>query len=290
MRTILQAIAVWAMIILSALASEDAKLSESLRARFSKVREILNIQGELESVSSEKAMLSEFGTAIRRGVDMKSRNVDVTLDATTGRVLFIQTRTGIKQQNAPSMNGEQAEVVARSLVQKLGCEVAKDWRVLYRCFDPLIGCWSVTWERRVDGYPFPEEVVFIQFNDRDQRIARFSDCTTAMTCPTTPVIDKKQARVSAEVCIRKDLPERFGKDYAIASVDGGNLQVVYPNGYSLVSHGSQGSRPFETAPQPRLVYEFDFEFKYTGVSKFSICTPPCQIWVDAQTGKVVGGL
>jgi hypothetical protein len=284
-------VAIYATFLFHAAADRESKLSnESLRSRFSEVRGLLSRQGTLKSFGPEKVIRTEFGTPTRRGVDLKSDDLDMTVDPVTGRILSIETKAATKQGNAPGMNEEQAEDMARSLVRKIGSKVDARMKVIHRGFDASTGRWKVAWERMIDGYSFPEETIFVSFNDSDWTIVSFRDRTTDQGCSTKPVIDEKTARAAAEGRITDLLPELFGEHYEIGNVTQGKLQIAYPNERYVQQDRSEGPGASETGPQPRLVYSFDLTFKYTGTATLRKTTPPMAVWVDALTGAVIGGL
>lgn len=291
MRVMSIVVAIYAALFFPAVTDGESKLSnESHRSRFSEVRGLLGRRGALESVGPEKVIRTEFGTPTRWGVDLKSDDLDMTVDPVTGRILSIKTKAATKQGNAPGMNEEQAEDMAKSLIRKIGSKVDAGMRVIHRSFDASTGRWTVAWERMIDGYPFPEETIFVSFNDSDRAIVSFIDRTTDHGCSTKPVIDEKTARAAAEGHIRDLLPELFGEHYEIGNVTEGKLQIVYPNGRYVQQDCSEGPGASETEPQPRLVYSVVVTFKYTGTATLRKTTPPMAIWVDALTGAVIGGL
>jgi hypothetical protein len=190
---------------------------------------MLSSQGALKSVGSEKVMRTEFGTPTRCGVDLQSDDLDITIDPITGRILSIETTAVAKPVTTSGMNEVQAVDAAKIIVQKIGSKVDHGMQLIHRSFDAATGRWKVAWEKRIDGYPFPEETVFVSFNDRDQKIVSFRDRTSDQVCLTKPVIEVKNARASAERLIRNLLPDLFGEHYEIANITQGKLQVVYPN-------------------------------------------------------------
>ena len=115
---------------------------------------------------------------------------------------------------------------------------------------------------------------------------------TTKTCPTAPVIEEEKARAAAERRIKPLIPRMLGEQYAIASMGRGSLLVVYPNANFSPRGTLRGKEKAsqDMGLQPRLVYSFDATFKYTGTAALAICAPPVQVWVDALTGDVVGGL
>ena len=284
-------IAIFAALVFRAVADGESKLSsETLRRSFSEVRGLLDTQAALKSVGHEKVIRSEFGTPTHRGVELKSDDFNMTVDSVTGRILSIETISVTKEQDSPGMNEKQAQDTARSLVQHLGVKIDSRMVLIHIGFDVSTGRWRVAWQRRVDGYPFPEETVFVSFNDRNRRLTSFRDRTTNRRCATKPVIDEKRAMASAEVRIMDLLPELFGAHYEIANITQGSLQVVYPNGRYAPQDDSERKGTSETWPQPRLVYTFVLSFKYTGAATLRKSTPPIAVWVDALTGDIVGGL
>ncbi len=284
-------VAIYTSFLFGTVADGESKLSsESLRGRFLEVRGLLSRQGDLKSVGSEKVIRTEFGTPTHRGVDLKSDDLDVTVDPVTGRILSIETTVVVNQGNAREMNEEQVQDAAKSLIQKIGAKVDSSMKVIHRGFDVSTGRWKVAWERRIDGYPFPEETIFVSFNDKDRSIASFRDRTTDQGCPTKPIIEEKKAKASAELRVKALLPELFGEHYEIATVTQGKLQVVYPNVRYVPQDRLEGTGSSETGPQFRLVYSFDLTFKYTGTATLRKTTPPIAVWVDALTGDVIGGL
>ena len=291
MSTRLLAIVFFAGVLHGAFAGEKADLSaESLRVNFSKARKLLNSQSALNSISSERVMKTEFGTPTHRGVELKSADLTLTMDPATGQILSIEKKAETENSSLPTINTNQAENIARSLVRQLGLKIDSGMRLINRGFDSSTGRWGIAWEKQIDGYPFPEETVFVLFNDRDRSIAIFRDRTTDLKCSTKPIIEENTARMSAEHCVNYLLPEMFGEHYEIGGITQGKLQVVYPNRRYVSQDGLEGTGLQEAELQPRLVYSFDLTFRYTGTSSLRISTAPIAIWVDALTGNVIGGL
>jgi hypothetical protein len=278
-------------VLLYAFADEHSKLSdEALRARFSEVQHLVNSRAALKSMGPEKALRTEFGTPTRRGIVLRSDDLDVTLHPVSGRILSLDTRQTKRPAAAkPGMKDERALAIAEGYVRRLGSAVHPNMEVIHKAFDPSTDRWNFAWQRSIDKYPFPEETVFIAVNDTDESLASFKDRTTDRKCPTRPVIDEAQAKATAKLRIKAIQPELFGKDYQLRTVSRGKLQIVYPNGRYL-PEDNPDIRGLENNPQPRLVFSFDFTFDYTGTMDIRRATPPVDVWVDALTGDVIGGL
>ena len=291
MRKVFLVISIYAALTGGAVGGGDNKLtSESMGIRFSDVRIMLNKKGPMNYVGPVIEMRTEFGTPIRQGLCLKSDDLGITVDSASGRILSIESVATSNIEGGPTLNEKQSEKIGKMLVRKIRPLDDSEMTVIYNKYDVSTACWKITWERMADGYPFPEETIFVSFDDKARSMVSFRDKATDNRCPTTPIIEEKIAWAAAEHCVNALLPEMFGEFYEIDGVPQGKLQVVYPNGQYVFQARRVGAGPSAVRPQPRLVYSYDLSFRYTGTATLRRATYPVVVWVDALTGDVVGGL
>jgi len=285
-----------------------ARLSDaSLRRRFSEVRQLLGREANLVAMKTGVVFPRFYDTLTKEVVICRSDDLDLTLDPVSGRILSLVVKRAesassggatpaVREQGSaetvdqqPKMGKAEARTTAERHVRALGSIVDSTMATIWEAHDASTMQWQFTWQRCIDGHPFPEETIYVAIDDADAGVVEFRDATTDKKCPTKPIIAERAAKSLAESCIKRALPKLHGSDYAVANVSRGKLHVVYPNRMYLLEDGSEKPASRDDS-RPRLAYCFTFTFAYTGTSTLANAVPPATIWVDAISGFVIGGV
>jgi hypothetical protein len=158
-------------------------------------------------------------------------------------------------------------------------------------FNPKEASWAVGWRKYSGAYPFKDEGINIVVDDETGRLSMYNNFITTTECK------KIDIKISQEKAI--DLAKNRAKvvlqgmmkstDYEVDKVNGPQLVIVTPNFWYSEKAPAKGEEFKKNAKEPRLVFAVEFTFKYVGNAQLHISAPPIHIWIDAETGDVIGG-
>ena len=261
-----------------------------LRNRFAEVRNLVGMNGELKSINPSKFLKTNYGTPIKRGVELESGNLKVMVDPYSGEIMSLQAKHDYPQDNEPEMDKERAVGTMAAALHKMGVTIGQDLKEIYRGYDAETDRWGITWERQMGGYPFPEATIFVTIEDDSANLVFYKNCTPEGDCSPQQIVEEKKAKEAAVHRTDSLRLELYGEDYSVASMTPGTLQYVYPNGAYLAPATNAHTTTELTGISPSLVYSYSIAFKYIGTNAHSIATRPVELWIDATNCSFVGGL
>lgn len=231
-------------------------------------------------------------------VDVKTREIlALTIEARRKKYPWRDDR-GYKT----SLSMEDAEKVANEHLGLISVHVkrylpAPPDRIRVRSlrYHPDDNTWTAVFEKTYHGYPV-DGFLGIDFWG-DGEFLGFSSGLEIVDCPTEVVVSKDEAKITARAAAREILwlygrRGKIGRDCVRAPCGGpwpdnkeGDLRIIATN---PIMKGPAVYRLFEEIPSPsnyRLAYEFGFEIDTTEGPECGVC-----VFIDAQTGKCVGGI
>jgi len=263
---------------------------------------LLGIEKEEPLMVSEVERWFYFGPR-RRVKRVVSKHVDVEIDVQTKKVVWImnerlldavrsRARRAIAQGKEIKPTRQEAEIIAiaKEYSKRLGQVLTPDIKLQIIQFDN--GEWGLGWVRYIGNYQFKDEGMGISIDDLTGKLFVYNNNLTAKHAATEVRISEEKAIRIAKAYITAILPRiTFGYPFEISKIEQPNLYIVHPN-YFLEGALFTGIirnriRQFLPPSNPRLVYSIRFEFHETealGIPR------PIIVWVDAATGRVIGGM
>ena len=174
----------------------------------------------------------------------------------------------------------------------LGSPMPDDMRLELVQFIGEDGTWGITWKRYISGYPSKGEGIWLGIDDETGRPGHYGNSRTGRV-PAAPfrvgvnLADaRKTAVAQAEMYARRE----GGEGYVVEDRHPPpSLQAVYPNFLWTEAREKMTEQELlKAAEAPRLAYVFHLGFRYTREGPYTLLFPPV-IWVDAESGKVIGG-
>jgi hypothetical protein len=236
-----------------------------------------------------------YGRPVHRAIEFTGEEMDAVIDPASGSIRSLKVKNRWSSSSAvktPGMSRKDALAVVKRELPGLGIALDANLENPHGAFNASVGLWVFSWCRTVSGYPFPEEILLVSYDETQKRVISVRDLRTSEGCPTSPVIDSPEAVTLARSCLENYLLVAFGKDYTLGSLKNRQMIVVYPNAMYRTSaeEGASESTSLQSnATRPRLVYSFNADVRYVGASKLHRASPPLTLWVDALTGEVAGG-
>lgn len=197
---------------------------------------------------------------------------------TTGLIRFAMNEDVLK-----SMVGGSVEISASSANQSASTYLAAagislDDAVLYSSklvrygSDVSFAEWAVEYRRVYNGYQFyPDDFIRVTLNPADGTLASFGYNFHS------PLPESTKVDVEHDAAVQKATQYLAGLGLNASSLVSADLQIVQPNDYW--EYLDAGARP-ATPTTSRLAW----------VVKFSVPWTRTEVWVDAATGEVVGGV
>jgi hypothetical protein len=265
---------------------------ELLKANFDALQGKLGQESHMTTSESEIKVKSDYGTYIFDGIEYETENLSVVLRQSTGGTVLIKVKK-VKNvaQDAPLMQKDDALIKATSLLDSLGYSVDKNHKLIYGAFDGKTSAWAFTWQRTFLGYAFQDELISVTFSDNGGELCAFQNFISERKPDINVLISEKDARANALAHMKEILLELAGKEYSVKNIITKEKLIVYPNAAYLRKENDKIEQSQDhMRPNPRLVYVFELHTQYDGDADIRISVPVITLWIDAETGKVLGGL
>jgi hypothetical protein len=264
----------------------------------------ISLGAEKPTVSRPEARISERATGVGSVRKVQSPHLSVDVDAHSGKIVRVlnekawhksyakaetarQEGKGAVPRRSPKHVIEAAENYVRSLGQSPTPEV----KLRIMEFDAKGDCWNLGWVRYVNGYVFDEEAIGMSIDDQTGGLIHYNNSVTDIACTTDVSVSKEKARAIARGRVSIIQASLLGGgSYEANEPEDPVLWIVYVNRIPNGEKAEPSARPQPLLPlRARLVYDFRYEFRYTGNEMVHRSVPPLNVWVDAATGEVVEG-
>jgi hypothetical protein len=197
-----------------------------------------------------------------------------------------------------------------------GQPISEDMRLEQPKFSQDRRTWHFWWTRYLNGQPFADESQIFLFDDLTGLLEYYLSRVTDSTCTTEVRLDLEtaiaKARTHAALLLKLNLAYHgeVESGWRIEAWSGHppSLAIQYPNFVlSAEINAATPTYPYAKSPEdplkpmtekeltkrrdkPRLAYGVSFQFVYIGTAALHTGLPPVEIWVDAETGEILGGL
>jgi len=173
-----------------------------------------------------------------------------------------------------------------------GRPMPNDLRLRVVEFEPKRGVWNLGWARYIAGYLSDDEGVGASVDDVSGKILHYGYTVTGATCRPIVRLSLKDAAQTAQKHAEHLLQKQAGGEpYDIYEREPASLQIVYPNyAKTKVAETLAEEDLRKASKNPRLAFVFQFGLRYTGTKEAYTMLPLAIIWIDAENGKVLGGL
>ncbi len=191
-------------------------------------------------------------------------------------------------QVEPLNTQEQMEKMGRQFVEKIRGDFPSNVslsRIRFISTDYLRGSWGIRWSRVEKGYQYPNDWVFVRINDETGNLFSYSIRLISEELVSTDVkiTEDEAVKIALDNLRSVFESEEAPREYKLPSeASSVKLKIVNPN-YMFVEDRKFICMSEATGTALAHVVEFNVgNIPNIGKLKF-------WIWVDAETGEVVGG-
>jgi hypothetical protein len=289
-------------------AQGQAQGQESYLKTYAKVASALGIKQDATRAHIQEVSrpIAPWANLTSPAVAVTTSSLQVEIDKRTGDVLYVKNKTLgaalFERQQEHETTGRRSvptcdaatlvATIEQFFTRTSGRPILNNLRLRIIEFDSERGSWNLGWARYIAGYLSDSEGLGACIDDSTGTIVQYTYMVTGATCrPVVRLSLEDASRKAQEHAERLLQKQARGEAYEVYSRESASLQIVYPN-YAKTEVAAQLAEEDlrRAAKNPRLAYVFHFGFRYAGAKAAYVKLPPAVLWIDAENGKVLGGL